>query len=232
MYRSEMNCQIIHDSLHYRSGWTQEYVLEVDAERAGYGSVAVAGPWAGKPTIFEFYVTPDQRVRIFGIFEALLQGSGATEIEVQSNDTLAAAMLHTFAEGVESESVLFQDASKTAHQPHDAVFRMASASEIPDVPDDQVPWHGVIEVEGHVVATGGVLFHYNPPYGDIYMEVEEPFRRRGLGTYLVQELKNLCYAAGKIPAARCSPANIASRRTLQKAGFVPCGHILRGRVST
>jgi hypothetical protein len=27
---------------------------------------------------------------------------------------------------------------------------------------------------------GGILDHYNRPYGDIYMEVAEPFRRRGL----------------------------------------------------
>ena len=36
---------------------------------------------------------------------------------------------------------------------------------------------------------------------------------------------------GNIPAARCNPRNIASRRTLQKAGFVPCGKYLNGSVS-
>ena len=89
----------------------------------------------------------------------------------------------------------------------------------------------VVEVEGKIAATGGMLFHYNRPYGDIYMEVSEAFRRRGLGCYLVQELKRVCYEQGSVPAARCNPANIASRRTLQKAGFVPCGHILTGSVS-
>ena len=29
-----------------------------------------------------------------------------------------------------------------------------------------------------------MLFHYNPPYGDIHMEVAPAFRRRGLGTFL------------------------------------------------
>ncbi len=60
------------------------------------------------------------------------------------------------------------------------------------------------------------------------MEVSEPYRRRGLGCFLVQELKRICYELGSIPCARCNPDNIASRRTLQKAGFVPCAHILRG----
>lgn len=73
-----------------------------------------------------------------------------------------------------------------------------------------------------------MLFHYNPPFGDIHMQIAEPFRRRGLGTFLAQELKRVCYDAGYVPAARCSPANVASVRTLQKAGFIPCGHILSG----
>ena len=76
----------------------------------------------------------------------------------------------------------------------------------------------MIESEGVPVATGGVLFHYNPPYGDIYMGVNEVYRRRGFGSYLVQELKRIAYEMGKIPAARCNASNVASRRTLQKAG--------------
>lgn len=47
----------------------------------------------------------------------------------------------------------------------------------------------MIESAGEIVATGGILFHYNPPYGDIYMEVAEPHRRLGCGSYLVQEPK-------------------------------------------
>jgi hypothetical protein len=39
------------------------------------------------------------------------------------------------------------------------------------------------EVDGAVAGKGGILFHYNQPYGDMYMEVHEPFRRRGFGGY-------------------------------------------------
>jgi GNAT superfamily N-acetyltransferase len=88
----------------------------------------------------------------------------------------------------------------------------------------------LLELEGAVVASGGLLFHYNRPYGDLHMEVAEPFRRRGLGTYLVQELKRACYQLGAIPCARCDPANVASRRTLQRAGLVPFAHVLRGAI--
>lgn len=231
VYRLEMGCQIIHDSIHRRPGWTREYLLFAGGTTVGYGSVAVAGPWEGKPTVYEFYVLPHRRSRVFDLFGALLTASGAVMIEVQSNDTLITVMLHTFAHNVTSQSILFHDKLTTSQSPSGAIYRGATSAEALDVPGDQLKWHGVVEVAGTVAATGGILFHYNRPYGDIYMEVAEPFRRRGLGSFLVQELKRVCYEGGNVPAARCNPANVASRRTLQKAGFVPCGHILSGSVS-
>jgi GNAT superfamily N-acetyltransferase len=60
------------------------------------------------------------------------------------------------------------------------------------------------------------------------MEVTEPFRQRGLGSWLVQELKQQAHELGAVPCARCNPANTPSRRTLLKAGFVPFAHILDG----
>ena len=43
-YRAEMNCQVVHDSIHRRQGWTTTYRLCVDGEAAGFGSMAIAGP--------------------------------------------------------------------------------------------------------------------------------------------------------------------------------------------
>jgi GNAT superfamily N-acetyltransferase len=60
------------------------------------------------------------------------------------------------------------------------------------------------------------------------MEVDEQFRRRGYGSYLIQELKRASYEAGLVPAARCNAANPASRATLQKAGLLPCARLLSG----
>jgi GNAT superfamily N-acetyltransferase len=230
-YRREMRCQVIHDSIHGRRGWTQEYVVSAGGVDVGYGSVAIGGPWTGKPALYEFYVVPEHRLHIFDLFRALLDTCGAVAIEVQSNDALATIMLHAFAKNVKSEAILFEDAVTTALRPPGVTFRAATRADDPATPAEQLKWRGVAEIDGQVAATGGILFHYNRPYGDIYMEVAEPFRRRGLGSFLVQELKRVCYEGGHVPAARCNPRNVASRRTLQKAGFVPCGHILAGSVS-
>jgi GNAT superfamily N-acetyltransferase len=233
MYRLEMACQIIHDSIHSRPGWTREYALFAGGVAIGYGSIAIAGPWKDKPTIYEFYVVPQHRSHMFDLFSELLQASGAATIETQSNDTLLTVMLHTFAQTVMSESILFHDKLTTALSPSGAMVRRATPDDATQLLahelDSEAQW--VVEVDRKVAAAGGVLFHYNRPYGDIYMKVVELFRRRGFGAYLVQELKRICYEHGNVPAARCNRTNVASRKTLQKAGFVPCGHILSGSVS-
>ena len=114
MYRLEMACQIVHDSIHIRRGWTQEYLLNIGNTAVGYGSVAIGGPWTNQPALYEFYVVPTERQRLFELFQALLTASGVTAIEVQSNDALATVMLHAFASHVTSEAILFHDKMTTA----------------------------------------------------------------------------------------------------------------------
>jgi GNAT superfamily N-acetyltransferase len=229
-YRKEMSCQIIHDSIHGRPGWTREYALVLDGMPVGYGSLAVDGPWQEKPALYEFYVQREYRMRIFDLFAGLLTVCDAKTIETQSNDRILTVMLHTFAHNLRAESIIFEDAFKTQHQPAGARFRARARDDTEALReqdlDDGAGW--VVTVNGRVAGAGGVLYHYNWPYGDLYMKIAEPFRRRGLGTYLVQELKTACRAKGRVPAARCNVQNLPSRKTLQRAGFVPCGNIVTG----
>ena len=226
LYRQEMNCQIIHDAFCSRPGWIRAAALRVDGAMAGYGLTVAAGPWQDKPTVCELYLLPSARCHAFALFEEFLRDSQPVGIEVQSNDPLATVMLHVYARDVKSESILFHDGQTTALEIPGAMVRLACD-------DDSFAEAGewVVDANGEIVAKGGVLFHYNRPYGDIYMEVAEPFRRRGFGSYLVQELKRVAYESGNVPAARCNPQNLASRRTLQKAGFFPCAHMLSGALS-
>jgi GNAT superfamily N-acetyltransferase len=231
-YRQEMNCQIVHDSIHRRTGWTDTYALHLDNALTGFASVAIGGPWTGKPTIFEFYVEPAHRDHAFHLFEIVLEVSGARLMEIQSNDTLIAVMLHTYARDIWSEKIVFRDAVTTTLPANGAALQQMTPDEtIREAMarrQDGGEWQ--LRLGDETVATGGILFHYNVPYGDLYMDVAEPFRRRGFGAYLVQELKRMAYERGSIPAARCSPDNIASRKTLQKAGLAPFAHMLNGSI--
>ena len=142
---------------------TEEYILLVGKTIAGYGSIAVGGPWKDKPTVFEFFVLPIHRSRSFDLFQLLLDASGAMRIEIQSNDPLIIVMLHTFAHDIATESILFHDRLTTTLSPNGAVFRRAKAGDGLDVSPEQLDSHGVGEFEGKIAATGGILFHYNRP---------------------------------------------------------------------
>ena len=77
-YRREMNCQIIHDSIHGRPGWTKEFALQLEGGALiGYGSVAIAGPWRENHALYEFFVAPEHRMQSFKAFTSLLPVCGA-----------------------------------------------------------------------------------------------------------------------------------------------------------
>lgn len=230
LYRQEANCQIICDSVLAR-GLADPYLILVDGRRAGYGGV-----WNKYEigSLMEFYTLPTVRPHAQPMFRELLAASQATQIEAQTNMPLMLTMLYDCATDITERAILFEDAFTTNLACSKGVFRRAApedaAKMFPPHKEPNGDW--IVEADGAIVATGGFLCHYNPPYGDIFMEVWEQTRRQGFGSYLVQELKRVCYEAGKKPAARCDPANIASRRTLQKAGFLPCGRLLAGKILT
>jgi len=200
----------------------------MDGVAVGFGTVAIGGPWSERPAIYEFYVRPESRARAFALFDAFLSVCGAKRFKMQTSDELLAVMLHTFGTNIESEKIVFCDHVTTDLPSQGTVLKALTpeAEVLSCIDQRQGGGEWVLELDGMTVASGGLLFHYNVPYGDVYMEVQEPFRRRGLGSYLVQELKRECYRLGAIPAARCSPTNVASRRTLQAAGMTPFAHIL------
>lgn len=217
-YRREARCQIVRDSILPR-GLADPWLLEIDGRPAGY-----AGVWnkhfPGRMT--EFYALADYRERSVAMVRALARASGARELEVQTNILDGGRLLRAAATDSRVENLLFEAGPETDLDGVDLTFRRRRE-------DDAAPdgaW--VLEEDGSVVASGGWLTHYNTPWVDLYMEVVEGARRRGVGAYLVQELRRACMTAGSLAAARCSPENEGSRRALERGGMVRCGEILVG----
>ena len=230
-YRREMACQIVHDSWHER-GFTDAYLLGARGRTVGYG--AVGGPPREERDILkEFYVRPPDRGMALPLFRRLAAASGARRVEAQTNDTLLLLMLYDCAAGLTSETILFDDCLTTSLAAPGVTLRHLTEADraraFPHTAEPVGEWG--LEMGGEIVATGGLTFHYNPPYGDVYMEVAAAHRRRGLGSYLVQELKRLCYEMGRVPAARCHQSNVGSRGALQRAGLLPCARVVQGRLS-
>jgi GNAT superfamily N-acetyltransferase len=228
LHRQAMRCEIMHDSFP-RRGFSDAYFVHVEGRIAGYGLVANKH-WP--ETVHEFYLLPAYRGAALPLFRQLLEVSQATHVLAQTNDRLLTLMLYDCAANITSDVILFEDALTTHLTCPTGSLRKVTEADKERMFEHKLEPVGewMIESDGVAVATGGALFHYNPPYGDVYMEVAEPYRRRGYGSYLVQELKRICYEMGKIPASRCDVPNVASRRTLQKAGLLPCARLLVGDV--
>ncbi len=129
-------------------------------------------------------------------------------------------MTFELAKNIHSEAILFDTAFETAFTIANAAFLQIK---------DPHEWDAyVIQKDGEVTATGGYVWNYNFPYIDMYYEVKEHFRKQGYGTLMVQQLKKEAYRLGRIPAARCSINNQASKATLLKAGMRVCGYIIAG----
>ncbi|HEV2416521.1 MAG TPA: GNAT family N-acetyltransferase [Terriglobia bacterium] len=230
LFLQETNFQIRYNSCHER-GWTDSYLLIIDDVTVGYGSTK-GQEISNRDTVFEFFVIHSFAKLVSVLFRELLSASGAKYIECQSNDMLLSSMLYEFSRDIGANVVLFEDHAVTEHVIPDGVVR-------PRCNDDQIFEHKVepvgdyvLALPGGVVATGGFMVHYNRPFTDLYMEVREDCRRRGFGSFLLQELKKQCYLIGSVPAARCNLENTASRGALIKAGLRVCGFMLTGKIKT
>jgi GNAT superfamily N-acetyltransferase len=228
LFLQETNFQIRYNACHER-GWTDSYLLLIDGLRVGYGAVK-GHEIKDRDTIFEYFVVPPFRKHSSELFRRLLAASQAQSIECQSNDLLICSMLYEFSTAVSADVILFEDHAVTRHALLGALFRARRD-------DDSIFEHRsepvgdyVVELNGEVVATGGFLLHYNRPLADLYMEVREDCRGRGIGSLLLQEIKKECYLAGRVPAARTDIRNVASRAALIKAGLRICGFMLTGKV--
>lgn len=230
LYRQELNCQIVHDTAHYRKNCVQSFLLEADGEIAGYGSTWVGDYWMPKGSLFEFYVLPTHRSALFTLFDEFVRVTRPPKIYAQTNDPFLGTLIYDHVPKFNPGHILFRDWKTTSHAAPGVIFRRSTPEDKDHIFKHHVEPVGdwLLEKDGRIIATGGVLYHYNRPYGDIFMEVDEPFRRQGFGHFLVQELKKVCCQSGSVPAARTKPSNLASRRTLEGAGFAPCGRSIYG----
>ena len=230
LYKQELNCQIVHDTAHYRKDCVQSFLLEVSGEIVGYGSTWVGDYWMTKGSAFEFYVLPTHRSALFTLFDEFIRITQPPKLYAQTNDPFLGVLIYDYVEKIIPRHILFRDGKTTNHSVQGAIFRRSTPEDKDHIFKHNVEPVGgwLLEKDGRIIATGGVAYHYNRPYGDIFMEVDEAFRRRGFGQFLVQELKRVCYQSGSVPGARTTPTNLASRRTLEGAGFAPCGRLIYG----
>ena len=228
-YLAELDAQCRYDATH-RRGWADAYAVSLDGLDVGYGAIKGCDEIEARDSLFELYLDPPARPHAVPLARAVLAAAGANRLQCQTNDAGTFAVFRQLAARVEVEAILFADHHVTDLAVPGAIARRRRQD------DGEIFTHTaeplgdiVVEYAGAIVATGGALTHYNPPYADLYMEVRPDARRRGFGSLVLQAAKRACYQSGLVPAARTGVTNLASQATLRRAGLRECGFVLAGR---
>jgi GNAT superfamily N-acetyltransferase len=229
LFLQEANFQVRYNACHER-GWSDSYLLVIDGVHVGYGSIK-GREVPDRDTVFEFFVIPPFRKYASDLFRELLSVARPHFIECQSNDRLTSSMLFEFARNISCDTVLFEDHWVTNLAVPGVIVRRKRDTDTIFVHSVEPIGEYVAELGGEIVATGGYMLHYNHPFADLYMEVREDHHRRGIASFLLQEVKRECYLAGRVPAARTGIRNFGSRGALTKAGLCVSGFMMIGEVN-
>lgn len=230
-----------------QQGQTRIFVLRSGGRTLGYG--ILHGEGEDRSTIVEFFLLPEFRQGRVELFKQFAEATGATGVQARTNDTGLLLLLYECTQDIVPGQYYFVDAETTHYAAPDVRYRPITLDDLDmltpimtsdqgwpfEVPDRAALAHWIetrkgrmLEGDGGVTAIGAILTNYNPPFATLGMVVMRHCRRRGYGTYLLQELKRETYAIAKIPRADCAVWNTASRATLLRAGFDIHARALRG----
>jgi GNAT superfamily N-acetyltransferase len=229
LFLEKNHFQIRYNACHERN-WSDSYLFTLDALSIGYGSIMGKEDLKNRDTVFEFFIVAQYQSLTSQFFIELIKTSGVAYVEYQSNELLSTRMLYEFGQDIRSEIILFKDSVATELDIPNIIFRLKAQEDVIFHHSLEPVGEYVLEQNGRIVATGGFLKHYNFPFADLYMEVDEDYRKKGLGSFLLQEIKKECYKVGRVPAARCNIHNKTSQATLLKAGMEVTGFMLNGRI--
>lgn len=168
---------------------------------------------------------------------ALAQSLGVRRLIAQSFDPLAISLALASGGPPVTRGLLYRVIVDPAFEPRSDIAARpgldADVAELAALGDDF--FSGAPEIEAYIAADG--LMTYRSAAGtligagvlktviagmegvDIGMVVGPAHRRRGYGRYIVSHLKAHCLASGWRPICGCAVGNIASQRTLERAGF-------------
>jgi GNAT superfamily N-acetyltransferase len=227
-FLQESNFQIRYNACHER-GWADHYAIASSGTVIGYGAIK-GREISERNTVFEFYIKASFKALANTAFRNLVKAAHPIWIECQSNDFGMFSMLCEFGLGIVANAALFRDIGLTKLQIPGATFRKRRAGETAFEHTLEPLGEYVLDLDGDIMATGGFFTHYNPPFADLYVEVKQEFQCKGLGAFMLQEIKKECYRAHKVPAARCAVENETSKSALRKAGMEICGYMLSGKI--
>ncbi len=188
--------------------------------------------------LVELYIQDYQLTQKEAIFSEVVKQLDIKSVYCKSFDQVLLSCCHKFSGSSKLVGYLFQDYSSQDNISLDKTInvRLATMDDIPflnsfenELLDEGETIDAYVEnnsvymlMKGEELIGCGYLFNIIPgrKHHDVGMWVNQAFRRQGYGTQIISYLMKYCFDNGFIPTAGCEESNMASRRTLEKCGFV------------
>lgn len=219
----------------------QESYLESIAKTAALKEIDLGGTKCGyvlvkDECIVEFFLFPSCEAKVREVMVAVVETTGAKTALCQSFDVPLRAACEGFSWDSKPVGFLFREFDKSLLGSN-LIAKLANQSQIPEVlsihdgffdDEDEICFylqqnarlfiyrHGETPVACGIVKQ---VVECRNDY-DVGMVVAPNERGKGYGAQVVNHLKHFCIAQGWNPIAGCSVDNPASKRSLERAGFV------------
>lgn len=218
--------------------------IQANGERAGYFCLDA------DQYLLRFHVWENYLQRAREIFQWLLSSQHIQQAFACTIEPLYFSLCLDYQQHMTAHTYLFQDTNVSRSTPaldSSRTFRKAAQSDL-DVlvrfyqantegPGDWI--HGFLSErlkreelfllydQQTLVATGECIpSQKQTPYADLGMVVAQAYRSKGLGSFMLTQLKKHCYETGLKPICSCEVINLASQKAIEKAGFISVQRIM------
>lgn len=209
------------------------YIINNNGKQIGYAILN------NSRELVEFYIQNAQITQKEYIFSEVIRKLNVKNVYCKSFDQILLSCCYKFSNSSKMVGYLFQDYNLQSDIELDISInvRLATTDDITflnsfenelleegETIDAYIKSNNVYifkKADNELIGCG-YLFNVIPgrKYYDLGMWVNQSFRKKGYGTQIISYLMKYCFENGFIPTAGCEESNLASRRTLEKCGFV------------
>lgn len=188
-------------------------------------------------TLVQFHVSKEYYTYASEIFEYVIKSDIVENAAVSTKEAEFLSLCLDYQKSAGVDRYLFTDNKKIKYELagfNNLSFRLAKTVDVDTIRNKcEAAFEGyhedlikndqlfVLYSEDSLLGIGEFrIMKSNEEYGDIGMIVAEEYRRKGVGTYIITKLKAHCYNNKLKPMACCNITNTASKKTLEKSGFI------------
>lgn len=199
--------------------------------------------------LVEFYLVHDYIIKKEEVFSKILQDFNLKKVYCKTFDSILLICSQLFSRSSKIIGTIFRDYISTLNIELEPFMKVRIAREtdidkllqydsnLYETPEElKYMVHNkmvyMFEKESVLIGCGFLIRVLSDrKYYDIGMWVNPEFRNQGYASLIISHLKKLCFSHGYIPVCGCALENIASRKALERNGFISKHAIIEFEVS-